>query len=121
MKNKLFLILFFALLFACSRKQYVYKSPPISKPISDTIITLKIPTDGNFKKSNSPSISYTYEINPEIFYVNAFYEFKDMLEEKQKLSFKRAVFITENAYFENLFDYKIFSNYISSLAKIAKQ
>ncbi|MCL4817227.1 MAG: hypothetical protein KJZ56_11345 [Flavobacteriales bacterium] len=119
MKNKILLILFSVLLFsACSRKQYVSKVPERSHS-NDTIV--KMPTDIIYKKETSPSIKHTYEINPEIFYVNAFHELKEMLEEKRVLSFKRAVFITENAYFENLFDYKIFSNYISILGKIATQ
>ena len=119
MKNKILLILFSVLLFsACSRKQYVSKVPERSHS-NDTIV--KMPTDIIYKKEAAPSIKHTYEINPEVFYVNAFYELKSMLEEKEELSFKRAVFITENAYYEEQMKYDIFNNYILSLAKIAQQ
>lgn len=53
-------------------------------------------------------------------YENAFASLKEMLEGKKELSFKKAVFVTENAYYDNSFDYKNFDAFIKDLALIAK-
>ena len=44
-----------------------------------------------------------------------------MLEGKELLSFKRAVFVTENAWFENTFSYEKYAKYINALSDICKQ
>jgi len=50
-------------------------------------------------------------------YESAFQELKGMLEGNSKISFKRAVFITENAYFNNREDYNEFNLIIDLLAR----
>lgn len=119
MKNKVYILLFSLLLFsACSRKQYVSKTPE-RIPSIDTVTTFKLPVDTLYKEQKTTPIQP--QINPEIYYVDAFNDLKKMLEDKQSLSFKKAVFITENAYFEDKLDYTKFCNYISSLSTIAKK
>ncbi|MDR2037353.1 MAG: hypothetical protein LBQ60_05460 [Bacteroidales bacterium] len=49
-------------------------------------------------------------------YFDAYNEFVGMLEDKQQLDFKRAVFITENAYYDNQLDFYGFSQSIMSEA-----
>lgn len=118
MKNKILLILFSIVLFsACSRKQYVSKIPERSHS-NDTTIVFTMPVDTILYKPKIKTVYY-YPISPEIFYNNAFDEFKKMLEGNQELSFKRAVFITENAYLENFLDYQKFCARIAELATIA--
>ena len=54
-------------------------------------------------------------------YEDAYEELKGMLEGEAPLSFKRAVFVSENAYMENLMDYKHFSEQIALLVHFAKK
>lgn len=119
MKNRYYILIFsIVLFFACSKKQFVSKTNTRSHS-KDTAIIFKMLTDTLYRELNPKSISY--QIDPEIYYNDAFNEFKRMLEGKQEISFKRAVFITENAYFYNELDYTNFCNYISSFATIAKE
>jgi len=54
-------------------------------------------------------------------YKKAFADMKIMLEQPEKLSFKRAVFLTENAFLKDSLDYLAFCKQVSVLANIAKQ
>lgn len=56
-----------------------------------------------------------------IYYQQAFDEIKAMLEGKTEPSFKRAVFVTENAYFDNSLSYKQFNEQIDFLAYLSKR
>lgn len=123
MKNRLFILSASLLLFfACSKKQYVYKAPVVSRPVIDTNIVFSLPRD---TISNvvpyAPHETYYFFVPPKMFYDDAFEELKSMLEGEQELSFKRAVFNVENAYLENLLDYDKFSNHFSYLAGIATE
>jgi hypothetical protein len=51
---------------------------------------------------------------PEKNYQKAFNELNDMISGKQEINFKRAVFVTENAYFDNRFSYTEFYKTIDS-------
>ena len=51
-------------------------------------------------------------------YYTAYKEHRNMLENVQSLDFKRAVFITENAYFENQYSYEDFCQIIKDYAFI---
>jgi hypothetical protein len=53
-------------------------------------------------------------------YYNAFKEHCAMLEGKQSLDFKKAVFITENAYYDNQHDYEDFCHAIEVYVTICK-
>lgn len=53
-------------------------------------------------------------------YKNAFNELKKMLLNEQQLNFKKAVFITENAYFNNALSYNEYNEYIQFLVSLSK-
>jgi hypothetical protein len=59
---------------------------------------------------------FSQEDNHKRLYFNAFNEQTQMLNHKTSLSFKRAVFITENAYHNGNLDYDKFQNEISEIA-----
>ena len=116
--NKIsFLFIGIALLFSCNKKQYVYEQPSY-QPSIDTTVTNKTNFKQETQDNNQSSLLFTIE--PAFNYNSAYNEIKEMLDGKAPLNFKRAVFITENAYFDNELDYNVFNNYISSLANIAK-
>ncbi|NQX96911.1 MAG: hypothetical protein HRT73_03405 [Flavobacteriales bacterium] len=50
----------------------------------------------------------------------AFNELKAMLEDSGSLSFKKAVFITENAYWDNELNYELFSKEVLKLTRLCK-
>ena len=54
------------------------------------------------------------------FYEPAYQELAKMLDDRYPLSFKRAVFLTENAYFDNRLNFEEFSKQISSLAQVCR-
>jgi hypothetical protein len=54
-------------------------------------------------------------------YNEAFSELKDMLADSTPLSFKRAVFVTEDAYLGNILDYTKFKGEIALLAKLSRK
>lgn len=54
------------------------------------------------------------------YYQQAFHKLNNMLKGKQPMSIKQAVFITENAFFENKLDYKKYDSEIKSIAHIAQ-
>ncbi|SHJ85206.1 hypothetical protein SAMN02745146_0348 [Hymenobacter daecheongensis DSM 21074] len=54
------------------------------------------------------------------FYEPAYQELAKMLDERYPLSFKRAVFVTENAYFDNCLSYEEFSQQIMGLATVCR-
>lgn len=62
------------------------------------------------EKNISSSIPNMNNVNP--YFDSAFNEIKDMLDGKTELSLKRAVFLTENAWFEGQMDYNIYSKQI---------
>ena len=53
-------------------------------------------------------------------YEHAYQELAKMLSGAYPLSFKRAVFLTENAYFDNRLDYEAFSKRISALGQVCR-
>ncbi len=54
------------------------------------------------------------------FYEPAYQELAKMLDGRYPLSFKRAVFLTENAYFDNRLDFAEFNKQISALAQVCR-
>ncbi|MBS1559345.1 MAG: hypothetical protein JST69_11540 [Bacteroidetes bacterium] len=64
--------------------------------------------------------SFGQDMNAKIYYDQTFAELNQMLEGEQPMSFKRAVFITENAYTENLLSYDDFCFQIDALIKLTK-
>jgi hypothetical protein len=67
--------------------------------------------------------SYTFgqtQAEHKVMYRQAFEEQKAMLEGKKPMSFKRSVFLVENAYHKNTLNYQQFSQQITDLGKILK-
>lgn len=86
---------------------YAYSQPIIIdtvRPISPT--------------PNSENLEF---ISPKTHYSTAFDELKAMLEDEQTPNFKRAVFVVENAYFENRLDYDFFCHIVSVLTTFARK
>ena len=122
MKNNLFAIIAFIVCCAsCSKKSYVTKTAVATKSYQNDTTIVSMPTDSVYRKTIKAPIYIDYEIKPEVYYQNAYTELKDMLENKQPLNFKRAVFVTENAYLNNQVDYNLYCKYIESLSAIALQ
>lgn len=57
---------------------------------------------------------------PADYYEPAYQELAKMLDDRYPLSFKRAVFLTENAYFDNRLNYEEFSQQINGLASVCR-
>jgi hypothetical protein len=115
-----FILLCFLVLTSCKQKQYASKtsakdpSTAIVKPSArDT--TIKGDEHGSTKKLALAVV------NPKEYYQNAYTELRDMLDGKNAINFKRAVFITENAYFGNEADYAAFCKYIDTYTTICRE
>ncbi|PHR43740.1 MAG: hypothetical protein COA32_15915 [Fluviicola sp.] len=72
-----------------------------------------------FVHRNTPSQPQSKQLNYLDYYNIAFDELENMLNDNQPLDFKRAVFITEKAYFRDSLSYEKFNNRIHSLVNIA--
>ena len=123
MNKGIYIILFLWVLCfsACSRKTAPTTTVIAPKPLVEVE---PIKKDTVIYKPYIESYKYNRPIYQKPFdedYKKAFAEMKEMLEQPEKLSFKRAVFLTENAYLKQSLDYTTFCNRISALAKIAKQ
>lgn len=59
-------------------------------------------------------------VTPEAVYESAFQELNQMLEDEQPISFKRAVFVTENAYWNQELSYELFNEQITFLSKLCQ-
>ena len=116
------LILWVLFFLACSRKALhtvtLISSRPlvINQTVNTDIIEYSPPTP-IYRKYDTPVYLKPFDED----YKKAFAEMKDMLEQPEKLSFKRAVFLTENAFLNGSLDYPTFCKQVSVLAKIAKQ
>ena len=70
--------------------------------------------------STPTHIEQPIQTNPRKHYWQAFKEIKSMLDQNQ-LDFKKAVFLTENAWFEDSINFRFFDEEIQRLASICKQ
>ncbi|MDR1199302.1 MAG: hypothetical protein LBK94_09905 [Prevotellaceae bacterium] len=61
-----------------------------------------------------------YSQTPEKYCFDAFSEIESMLSGKDSLNFKKAVFITENAYFENQLNEEVFNDFIKFYASFCR-
>ena len=104
---------------SCSRKHFSYKKENASSARNiDSSLILELSHDN--KKNNYYPEAFSYTVLPQELYITAFSELKKMLEDSLPVSIKRAVFITENTYLENIINYDAYCKYVSSLAKIAQ-
>jgi len=107
----------------CYKKQYYSKISVNNGTPVDTIKTVVSPINNDTAKyGHTKNINIDIpEITAKDYYSLAYEELKRMLEGKQSLSFKKAVFITENAWFENNINYNAYNEYISGLTDICRQ
>ncbi|MCU0391426.1 MAG: hypothetical protein MUE81_09935 [Thermoflexibacter sp.] len=119
MKNLLFLLipLFF---FACRKQNYIAIAPLRVQEVK--LIQLKKPIvlpSRNFYPTRKIEKA-TILLTDEQLYEQAYKELERMLQGRQKVDFKRAVFITENAYLDNQLDYKGFCQVIKDITQLVK-
>lgn len=119
--NIAFLLLFSLFLCACSTQKHTVVVDENKVVSSNTIVSQKITIDTTHSTYLTPNTLRFEPLSPQTHYSNTLNELKAMLEGEQEANFKRAVFITENTFFENTLDYEIFSNEITNLALIAKK
>ncbi|MCG9880792.1 MAG: hypothetical protein MH472_09365 [Bacteroidia bacterium] len=118
--TKIALALAFILLFfgACRSKKQISSTSAVAV---DTATAFVAPID-TFK---STEVSKQVYIPPQLttldYYNNAYNEIEEMLNGYRPLSFKRAVFLTENAYFQDKLDYEKFESDINLLVFICKK
>ncbi|MDI9340954.1 MAG: hypothetical protein QM534_10340 [Sediminibacterium sp.] len=126
MKFKLYTV-FIILLVVCftqckTKQKAITKAEP--KPAipkqNTTVLTYHYDT---LRKSKPIKFDYIEidTIKPETYYEQAFNDLKDMLERKVPLDFKRAVFITENAYYGNRLEFSKFDGQINLLCELIKK
>lgn len=89
-----------------SRKLYLIRAP---KKEEQPVV--QRPVDK--KTAAKPSIDTTV-----YFYEEAYREMKGMLSGSESISFKRAVFLTENAYWNNELDYTLFCKQVTELQNV---
>lgn len=111
---------------ACHRNQFKVQPTTTNKSNMDSSVVFLPNNDtaifrGQNQEYKIQNQNYTIAISPQTIYDNAFEELKAMLEDKQPLSFKRAVFVVENAYLDNELNYPVFSDYVSYLSLVAKK
>ena len=117
MKNTILATLSIYLLFwGCAPKTTVRTH--VAKTVSKVETQVQNDTIQHFT-STPTHVGQPIPTNPRKYYWQAFKEIKAMLEQN-KLDFKKAVFITENAWFEDSMNYQAFDNQIQGLAFLTK-
>jgi hypothetical protein len=81
-----------------------------------TIYGLQAQTKADTAKTAKPDTAYKYKY----LFENAYTEIKQMLDGKKPISFKRAIFLTENAYNEGQLNEKWYNNKIDSIENACK-
>ncbi len=101
---------------------YTGRNNQYQTTLSEDVAYLKAFLDGgNSKASGYSSLHYSFPINQSkgaTFYESAFAKFKDMLTGKAALNLKRAVFLCENAYYQNTMPYQDFDHAIRNTAAL---
>ncbi len=103
-------------LFACQRKTVPVASPAATVSPTTTSVIVK---DTIVKISTPKPIPITPR--KDQFYLDAYIELEQMLSDKAPANFKRAVFVTENAYYDNSLFYDEFNKHIASLKHFCEQ
>jgi RHS repeat-associated protein len=117
----LFIIIFGIILMeGCRSKKQVS-----TEPKKEVAVALPIPLDTAKPQVSKPNITYA-EIKPKVLtekdvYEQSFRELSDMLNGRVKPNFERAVFISENPYYNGKFTYSDFQYVISQQLKIVNK
>lgn len=117
-------LLVLALLFSSchTKKMATTHESKIGSSLSDTVVAL-IPKDTTVRLREiqypiPPQQEQAYTTKD--YYERALKELEEMLNGNQQLSFKRAVFVTENAYFKERLNYNVYCSIIQSKIEICK-
>lgn len=114
----LLLLGFILLLGACRTSKSVVTDTSETRSFDSITTTIHIDTIQEIEFHSTNTSIKNKELTTRDFYDNAFKELEEMLSHYRDLDFKRAVFITENAYFKDSLDYEKFKLRIHSLAEI---
>ncbi|MFM7022314.1 MAG: hypothetical protein ACKOXB_05000 [Flavobacteriales bacterium] len=82
------------------------------------MVTIPIKTEQIIEKGQEYILNK--DSYPDIIYEGALKKLKEMLEEERILSFKKAVFIVENAWYDNKMSYHDYNNQLLNLATLCK-
>ncbi|MES2731794.1 MAG: hypothetical protein V4714_08600, partial [Bacteroidota bacterium] len=121
MKRLLLLLLFCSSLFSCAKKLSPYSFTQHPAPVALTPRSVDPPASAprvqSFPASMPPLL---VESTLQRRYQAALEEIRQMLTGARPLDFKRAVFVTENAYLDNQLDYPAFCQAITQLAQASQ-
>lgn len=119
---KLFIVSLFCIsfYFSCTKKQYSSKkSETTLKQDSIAIVQQEILKDtGDLYLLRSEDVLH-FEIMKD-YYIAAYEELHRMLSGEQELSFKRAVFVVENAWKDETINYEVYNKYLTQLSSLCK-
>ena len=118
MKHLFTFFVFALLLSSCSQKEFIATTPVKKSNTAVSNAETKNAAD-NFIAANIHTQKTA--TNPRDYYDDAFLELQAMLNGQKAASFKDAVFITENAWFDNKLSYTNYNNYIKALATVCKE
>lgn len=113
-KSSLFLLIF--IVAACTNKKHIVR---ISDKRKAAVVSVPVRVD-TIIKNNLPENIYA-EVDTQAFYPDAYEQLRQMLDNEQPISIKKAVYTTENAWYENHLDYSGFDKYISILTLLCKE
>jgi len=116
MKYKVIIFLLLLFIISCVNKNHIVRIPDRKK-----VAAISIPARVDSISQLTPTQTTISSIDTQGYYAGAYERLKSMLEGKLPLSFKNAVFITENAWYDNQLEYLSFSSYISSLVFVCEE
>lgn len=124
--SKYILLIFITLFVSCRHKGLTYHKNNRNENKVTNVSGSEIKTQEttiNFKSNfdTIPEKSTTPQIANKNSFELAYLEIEKMLEGEQDLDFKRAVFVSENAFFENRLNYNEFKNLILILKVVGEQ
>ncbi len=104
------------LVFACQRKTVPVASPPATVAPVTASVVIKDTVAKPIQEKPKP-----VKLRNDRFYLAAYNELEQMLSDKAPANFKRAVFVTENAYYDNSLSYDDYDKIIQSLTRFCFQ
>ena len=114
-RRSLYISLLLAMLFSCSRRN----TPPSATtgPVTNQPVVVR---DTVTAHPVTPKVIQV-PLQKDRYYQDAYAEIERMLRQNKDVSFKRAVFVTENAYFDNTRSYENFDKQITTLRNFCNQ
>jgi len=115
MFRSLYILFILITLFSCSRKS----TPPSATPGS--VISQPVVVRDTATSRTATAKALPVPVSKDRYYQDAYAEIERMLRQNKDVSFKRAVFVTENAYFDNTMSYEHFDKQITTLRNLCNQ